>query len=407
MVRVMEFFHHLDIMSAMLHAGRARTLLICSMLATGACGWVMSRPDFSPDTSEDVMPEEADGQDPADPDGDPGDVEEDGDGPVDLRPDDAPLDPPADDAAAPDWPCRRTLEIDNTEGASTLEGFQVRVDVEREGAMNGDFSDIRFGSDGLGDRYAYWIEEIAGDGSQARVWVRVPSIAASAVTTLFMYYGNAGASDEGDPEAVFELYDDFESGTLEKWTGLPDVTPWSVTTELSRSGSHALSCTDFNADEVGHDFFLVADGIHLSDMVFEAAWHVTSIYLDVSQTFRSASSLPMETYEVNLENDHWVMAKIIAGEWRELAQVDVPPAVGSWFRLSTVMVGTSARVLIDDVQVVPASGWVNMGDEIASGSAGFKLYFISPDDTLTLDDARVRKAADPFPVPRWGVAECP
>jgi len=378
-------------------------LLLFPLCMTGACWWVIKEPVFSSDASLDGEAE----QDQADTDGEAdADMTEGGDQPTDPQGDDAPSDVPADEIVVTDWPCRRPLAIDNGENTSDLQDFQIRVDVEHDAAMNADFSDIRFGSDGLVERYAYWIEEISGDGSSARVWVKVPFIGASAVTLLYLFYGRAAAADEGDPEAVFEFYDDFESGTLDKWAALPDDSPWSVSTDLARSGSHALSATDFDASAIGQDYFLVATGVDLADMVFESALHVTSVNLDISQTFRSGSSLPMDTYEINLETDHWVMARMLDGHWTEIVTVNVPPSVGSWFRLSTVMVGTSARMLVDDAQVVPSTGWVSMGNDIASGSAGYKIYFISPSDTLTVDDVWVRRAADPFPSTRWGDAQC-
>jgi len=356
--------------------------------------------DADADADMDV---DVDGDSDADVDGDV-----DGDSDTDVDADaDADIDEDVDGDVDHGWPCRRRVEVDNRANASDLVELQVVLDVDLEDEMNVDFSDIRFGSDDMVEVYPYWIEEVRSDGAQAHVWVRVPLIGGSAVTTFDMYYGNASAVDEGDPRAVFDFYDDFESGSLDAWTRLPALSSaCAVADGLGRAGSRALSCTSYDAGEEGTSAYVVANGVDLTDMVFESSWHVTSLSLDVSQGFRMASSLPMSSYEVNLEGDHWVLATDMNGEWTELTVADVMPPVSSWFRVSTIIMGTSAHVLIDGAQVVPSSGWTYVGTDIASGSVGFKIYFILPGDSLTVDDAWVRKAADPFPLVLLGETEC-
>jgi len=76
-----------------------------------------------------------------------------------------------------------------------------------------DFGDLRFTS-ASGSPLDYWVE--AKTGSLATVWVEVDDIAASDDTTIYMYYGNATASDAGDGDATFVLFDDF-GGDLSQW----------------------------------------------------------------------------------------------------------------------------------------------------------------------------------------------
>lgn len=80
-------------------------------------------------------------------------------------------------------------------------------------------SDIRF-LDENGQALNYWIEEFDNISKTAKVWVKVPYIPASGETRIEMRYGNQSASSESDGDAVFDLFDDFEDGSIDpnKWT---------------------------------------------------------------------------------------------------------------------------------------------------------------------------------------------
>ena len=82
---------------------------------------------------------------------------------------------------------------------------------------NNDFSDVRFtASDGYTE-LSYWRETYTS-GTSAVFWVEVASIPASpSTTTVYMYYGNSGASTTSDGSSTFQFFDDF-SGDLSQWT---------------------------------------------------------------------------------------------------------------------------------------------------------------------------------------------
>jgi hypothetical protein len=80
--------------------------------------------------------------------------------------------------------------------------------------MNADFSDLRF-KDGSGNTLSYWIESYTASTS-AQVWVKVPYIAASGTTTMYMYYGSVTAISASNGSNTFIFFDDF-SGGLSKW----------------------------------------------------------------------------------------------------------------------------------------------------------------------------------------------
>ncbi|MFA5772506.1 MAG: DUF2341 domain-containing protein [Thermoplasmata archaeon] len=98
------------------------------------------------------------------------------------------------------WNYRKPISILNT--GSELTNYQLMIIVNYcSGKMNSSFSDIRF-TNSLGTALNYWVENYTAS-TQATVWVKVPSIAASNTTAIYLYYGNSGAVSQSDRAGVF------------------------------------------------------------------------------------------------------------------------------------------------------------------------------------------------------------
>lgn len=103
------------------------------------------------------------------------------------------------------WNYRREITVTEQSG-STLTNYPVLVPLNSSNfdfsKANSDGSDIRFTdtSDNLLD---YWIEEWDSTGETAKIWVKVPSIPASGTVTIYMYYGNSGATSESNFSTAF------------------------------------------------------------------------------------------------------------------------------------------------------------------------------------------------------------
>lgn len=93
----------------------------------------------------------------------------------------------------PGW--ARRIQINITENSGeTLTNYPIRIDLGSSFSWNfvkSDGSDIRF-SLGDGTELAYWIEEW-NYGSNAKIWVKIPSLPASSTITIYMYYNNSKA----------------------------------------------------------------------------------------------------------------------------------------------------------------------------------------------------------------------
>ena len=118
---------------------------------------------------------------------------------------------------------------------------------------------------------SYWTESCNVNGSNSTFWVKVPSIAASGNTTIYMYYGNSNALNKSNASTTFDFYD--SGNVVGNWTiagtagqtaaqGLPQPSYYAA----SSSGSYMyknISLTpnkiiEYNSrsDGLGNLFFL-------------------------------------------------------------------------------------------------------------------------------------------------------
>ncbi|MFH1436609.1 MAG: DUF2341 domain-containing protein [Pseudomonadota bacterium] len=314
---------------------------------------------------------------------------------------DSPAEDHAEEPALPPFACRRAVMIDNSLNPSTLTDFQVLVDVPYRDSMKLDFADLRFGPSDLSDTFSYWIEE-ANEGEIALVWVKVPLIEASSITTMYLHYADPDAAYEGDPEAVFIFHDDFESATLEKWTVLTDPSAWGVSESQSRSGSYSLS---IGGIEPSHNF-IVVDWLDMEDLAVDAWWRYNDADPDLALMVRCSTSLPMDAYLMNLEGESgYCLARRVASGWDRLESNVGAPETNRWIKVTAEIHGTSMRGLLNDEKVLPESaGWSDVGTMFASGAIGLDAWRVP--GMWWIDDVRVRKTANPMPGLSMGAEEC-
>jgi hypothetical protein len=110
------------------------------------------------------------------------------------------------------WNYRTNITIDNTQNANSHTNYSVLLTLDTStligaGKMSLDGSDIRF-TNSTSDEIYHFIESGLNTGS-TRIWVNVPSIAASSNETIFMYYGNQDAKSSSDPDLTFDYYVNF------------------------------------------------------------------------------------------------------------------------------------------------------------------------------------------------------
>jgi hypothetical protein len=131
------------------------------------------------------------------------------------------------------WTYRRAIIIAHSDDGAQAD-YQLKLLVGESAGASGEqvdcaghvlssFNDLRFTTADGETLCPYWIESITGatPNQLAIVWIKIPSIAAHPDdTTIYMYYGNAGASAASSGADTFTFFDDFPGATLDgdKWT---------------------------------------------------------------------------------------------------------------------------------------------------------------------------------------------
>ncbi|MFA5051981.1 MAG: DUF2341 domain-containing protein [Patescibacteria group bacterium] len=115
----------------------------------------------------------------------------------------------------PAWSFRQPVTITNNGAVQT--NYQVKLTIAYDSGMQADFDDLRFATTG-GVQLDYWLQNKT-DSTAAVVWVEVGSLAGASDTIIYMYYGNGAASSASNGEATFQLFDDFNDGSIDpaKW----------------------------------------------------------------------------------------------------------------------------------------------------------------------------------------------
>jgi hypothetical protein len=140
------------------------------------------------------------------------------------------------------WQYHQEITIHENSG-QILVDYQVLLELTGSNFPAGaksDGADLRF-TDAQGKELSYWIEEFNPSTETGRVWVKVPSIPARGETKITMYYGNPSARSQSNGEATFEFFDDFEDGTLGKWSG--DTDDFGALGIAAKTGSYGISHT--------------------------------------------------------------------------------------------------------------------------------------------------------------------
>jgi len=122
------------------------------------------------------------------------------------------------------WGIRKPITIDNTQTASTLTDYQAVMTLDTQtlisaGKMSSDCKDIRFTDSDMTTSLSFWLES-GCNTTTTRIWIKVPSIAASSTATIYLYYNNSNATSASNGVNTFILFDDFNDNSFDtnKWT---------------------------------------------------------------------------------------------------------------------------------------------------------------------------------------------
>jgi len=107
------------------------------------------------------------------------------------------------------WTYRKSVTIDSSQVPSTQTDFPVLVKLDSDSDLasdaQADADDILFTSSNGTTKLSHEIEDFNSETGALAAWVKVPSLSGSASTTLYLYYGNAGASSQQDVNNVWDV----------------------------------------------------------------------------------------------------------------------------------------------------------------------------------------------------------
>ena len=309
----------------------------------------------------------------------------------------------------PLWSCRRNVTVTNNV-SSALTDYPVYLEIAHNSNMTNDFSDIRFTTEDGSQELSYWIENKV-DGTNATVWVKVPSMVASADTTIYIYYGNAGASSQSDGTGVMDWYDNFTGAhTLSDYT-IEDVgsasapSSWSINTGGGFLRQQSNIYYNGVANNIGS---ILKTGVDLSG--FEVQMNIRPSDNDVSGIgfcYENSSS----HYAFGFTNDYWFGSN--TGSSRREIYRQVNAGSHSTIGSDTVSVprpSTSAFVLRrfggDNITVFMNGAEIFNGTDsnITSGDVG--LFVNALQNGRFYPPFIVRKYVYPEPVALLGIQEC-
>lgn len=128
------------------------------------------------------------------------------------------------------WDYKQGVTISGSAGAGT--NYQVFLNVPYDANMQIDFDDLRFTDDDGSTLLDYWIEKKV-DSSYAYVWIEVTDNLDNE-QTIWMYYGNVGASTTSNGTDTFLFYEDWSTEAV-------DPSMWNT---IDTSGSISFDDTD-------------------------------------------------------------------------------------------------------------------------------------------------------------------
>ncbi len=154
----------------------------------------------------------------------------------------------------PDWSYKAPVSVTNP-NSLTLTNHQVLITLNTQalissGKMNMDGSDIRF-SNSCCNSLCYYIES-GINTSTTEIWVNVDSITANGNNTIYLYYGNAAATNSSDASCTFDLFEDFNGAMPEFYTECGTVTENYTGSNLSLGWSSSgiiVSNTSFSQNK--------------------------------------------------------------------------------------------------------------------------------------------------------------
>jgi len=314
------------------------------------------------------------------------------------------------------WQYRKSLAINGTTaGAQTDYEMEVIVhygsgtdsgkDVYCSSNCNSDFSDVRFSASDETTELDYWLKSYTAS-SVATFWVEVGSIPASpSSTSIYLYYGNSGASTTSNGENTFDFFDDF-SGDLSKWTiDAANTDAVSISSGALRHNPDSSQSRNSYSDTrvrttsykitngiIEYDLYLAGTSSSAPRIIHQFGWRVQSLDFQNGYCWRLQNSA---TDGGHLE---------FSGSWSPFGTAYNATSGNTWHSVKETVNGSSYTGYVDG-----GSGY--SGSDSTKTTADYLISHVhgvslGASSYVLVDNVRVRNYANPEPTyGTWGSEE--
>lgn len=233
------------------------------------------------------------------------------------------------------WKKKKEILVQNNV-ARVLGNFSVLIDLTYDTDMKSDFSDIRFLDQGEQTELSYYIKN-KSDSTMAQIEVKIPILNASINTSIYMYYGNAGASTTSNGTNVYLIFDDFSYS-------LVGITSGNNPNWNSASGTWYANGSDLRLDDGGASWKELnnASSIGKTNISVEAKMYIPTTSTDINHGVYTADSNEANMIFWNSNRDRWEGG---------CGDKSVLSPEGTWRTLTALVNGTSHQCIIDGVNL--------------------------------------------------------
>jgi len=124
------------------------------------------------------------------------------------------------------------ITIDNSTNAEDLTDYQILLEIVNDSTFFEDCQNeqkyLEFYDTNKATLLNHYVEEFDTTNKNAKIWIKVPSIPANSIKTIYLKINTERTTDLSNPDAVFDFYDDWIDGVIDetKWeivAGSPDA----------------------------------------------------------------------------------------------------------------------------------------------------------------------------------------
>src|SRR3989338_8923112 len=248
------------------------------------------------------------------------------------------------------WSYRKAITIDNANVDSDLTDFPLLVKITADADIGDgaqvDGDDIRFTDSGGTTLLPYeeesWTGGAGGDATGV-FWVKVPTVATAADSTIYVYYGSGSATDGQSATSVWDanyaaVWHLNETGT--------NPTVYDSTSNNNDSTSQTWTPTTSGEIDGAGSFNGSSNSIGLSDtaslqpaLLTISAWTKPSNTTDYQVIFDRETGAPYKGFELSMYNGHWIWE--VNGS---LINFNATPSTSAFNLLTVSYDGTNANL---------------------------------------------------------------